>query len=216
MIAATILLLLAPALAGEPTPTPRAARGPTFCAEWIAQSREGYDRLTLFRDRELVWKTSRAGKDRVRRETLPADETDYFCGFFARDEFWGIPADLRTGLAGEFAVQSAVTLTRPDGSRKTIRFDELSTFTNESASVRSALEGLKGLFLAPLAPASRFAPDLLSPGMLLRRFDGHVFRVARVEKATGFVEVEGINEPYSQFIKIEELRFQFAPPEPAK
>ncbi len=204
------------AVVADPTPTPGPERGPTFCAEWIAQSREGYERLTLFRDRTLVWKTSQGGKDRVRRETLPADETEYFCRFFGRAEFWSIPADLRTGLAGEFAVQSAVTLARADGSRKTIRFDELSTFTNESAAVRSALEGLKSVFLTPLAPASRFAPDLLSPGMLLRRFDGHLFRIARVEKATGFVEIEGVNEPYSQFIKIEELRFQFGPPEPPR
>ncbi len=211
-----VAFALVVALAADATPTPVAERGPTFCAEWIAQSREGYERLTLFRDRTLVWKTSRGGKDRVRRETLPTDETQYFCSFFGRAEFWSIPPDLRTGLAGEFAVQSAVTLARADGSRKTIRFDELSTFTNESAAVRSALEGLKGVFLAPLAPASRFAPDLLAPGMLLRRFDGHVFRIARVEKATGFVEVEGVNEPYSQFIKIEELRFQFAPPEPPR
>lgn len=203
-------------LALTATPTPEPPKGPTFCAEWIAQSRGGYERLTLFRDRTLVWKTSREGKDRVRRETLSSAETDYFCGFFERDEFWKIAPDFRTGLAGEFAVQSAVTLARADGARKTIRFDEFSTFTSESAAVRSALEGLKGIFLAALAPASRYAPDALAVGMLLRRFDGHVFRIVRIERPTGFIEIEGVSEPYSQFVKIEELRFQFAPPEPSR
>lgn len=207
------MLLLLAALAATPTPAAEPPRGPTFCAEWISQSREGYERLTLFRDRALVWKTSRDGKEKVRREALPPAETDYYCTFFAREDFWKIPADLRTGLAGEFAVQSAVTLARSDGARKAIRFDDFSTMTNESAMLRAALEGLKGLFLAPLAPESRFAPDLLPPGTLLRRFDGRVFRVVRVEKVTGFVEIEGVSEPYSQFVKIEELRFQFAAPE---
>ena len=45
--------LLAAALAAGPTPTatPEPPPGPTFCVEWIRQSSEGYDRLTLFRDR---------------------------------------------------------------------------------------------------------------------------------------------------------------------
>lgn len=208
--------LLATMLVVTPTPIPEPPRGPTFCAEWIRQSSEGYDRLTLFRDGVLVWKTHRGGKEQLKRERLDGDEARFFCEFFTREDFWKLPGDLRTGLAGELAGESAVTLAREDGSRKGIRFDDLSTGDASSSSLRSALEGLKGIFLSPLAPPSRFAPDLLPPGTLLRRFDGHVFRVGRVEKATGYVEIEGVNEPYSQWIKLEELRFQFAPPEPPR
>ena len=60
-------LLLAAALSGSAPPTPEPARGPTFCAEWIRQSSEGYDRLTLFRNGTLVWKTSRADGSQVKR-----------------------------------------------------------------------------------------------------------------------------------------------------
>ena len=107
-----------PSLAPSPAPSPR---GPTFCAEWIRQSDEGYDRLTLFRDRTLVWKTSRHGKDELKRETLPQEETDFYCRFFAGKDFWDLPADSRSGMAGSFASTSAVTLAREDGSRKTVR-----------------------------------------------------------------------------------------------
>jgi hypothetical protein len=209
--------LLLAAVAATPTPVPAPPAGPTFCAEWIRQSSEGYDRLTLFRDGELVWKTHHGAKERLKREHLDEKEARYYCDqFFMQPDFWKIPDDIRTGLAGELAGESSVTLARMDGSRKSIRFDDLSTGDAASMSLRSALEGLKGIFLSPLAPPSRFAPDLLAPGTLLRRFDGHVFRVARVEKATGYVEVEGVNEPYSQWIRIEELRFQFAAPEPPR
>ena len=60
MIAA---VLLAAASAAVPTPpgvaptpgaTPTPPKGPTFCAEWIRQSNEGYDRLTLFRKLEFL------------------------------------------------------------------------------------------------------------------------------------------------------------------
>ena len=54
---------------------------------------------------------------------------------------------------------------------------------------------------------------MLAPGTLLKRFDGAVFRVRRLEKEKGFVEIVGVIEPYSQFVKIEELRYQFSPPE---
>ena len=199
--------------ATTPTASPTPIVGPTFCAEWIRQSNEGYDRLTVFRDGTLVWKTSRDGKDELKRETLPGAELHFYCEFFARPDLWTIPKDRRTGLAGELASSSAVTLARADGARVTLRFDEFSTDTAESSSLRSALEGLKGLFLSPLAPATRFHPDLLAPGTLLKRFDGAVFQVRRLEKESGFVEIVGVTEPYSQFVKIEELRFQFEPPE---
>ena len=195
------------------TPAPTPIPGPTFCAEWVRQSNEGYDRLTVFRDGELVWKTSRGGKDEVKREKLSPAELQFYCDFFSRTEIWTIPKDRRTGLTGQLASSSAVTLVRSNGDRITLRFDEFSTDTADSSSLRSALEGLKGLFLSPLPPATRFHPDLLAPGTLLKRFDGAVFQVRRLEKESGFVEIVGITEPYSQFVKIEELRFQFAPPE---
>ena len=158
-----------------------------------------------------MWKTHRGGKDQIKRERLDASEAKFFCeDFFSRNEIWGINADMRTGLTSQLAGESAVTLARPDGSRKVVRYDDLSTGDFASSSLRSALEGLKGIFLSPLAPPSRFAPDLLPPGTLLRRMDGHLFRVAHLEKATGYVEIEGVNEPYSQWVKIEELRYQFA------
>lgn len=208
-----ILLLGALAAPLTPTPSPAEPRGPTFCAEWIRQSGEGYDRLTLFRNGVLVWKTRRADRDEVKRETLEPPERDFYCTFFAREEFWSLAADLRTGLVGSLASSSAVTLARPDGSRKVLRFDDLSSGTAESSSLRAALEGLRGIFLSPLAPASRFAPANLSPGTLLKRFDGAIFRVNRLERDTGFVEIVGVTEPYSQFVKIEELRFRFFAPD---
>jgi hypothetical protein len=210
LLAAALLLTQAQA-----TPTPAVLPGPTFCVEWIRQSNEGYDRLTLFRDRMLVWKTSHGGQEEVKRERLDAAETAYYCGFFERAEFWALPSDFRTRLASEFASESAVTLTRSNGNRKSIRFDELSSHTADSASLSAALEGLKGIFLSPLSPASRYTPELLSPGTLLKRFDGAVFRVRKLTAETGFVEIVGVSEPYSQWVKIDELRYQFAPPERA-
>jgi hypothetical protein len=213
----TIVLLAASltATAGTPTPTPEPVTGPTFCVEWIHQSSEGYDRLTLFRDRTLVWKTHRGEHESIKRERLSVSEAGYYCDYFEREDFWSIPPDLRTGMLSDLAGESAVTLAAKSGNRKTIRYDDLSSHTAASASLRAALEGLKGLFLSPLAPASRYTADVLLPGTLLKRFDGTVFRVSRLEKETGFVEIVGVTEPYSQFVKIEELRFQFAPPEPA-
>ncbi len=207
MIALAALLLMFPAAEQGPA-------GPqTFCMEWIRQSSDGYERLTLFSDRTLVWKTRRGDLENVRRKTLDAEETSFYCDYFARAENWRLADDLRTGLTGEFARTSQVTLTRPDGARKQIRFDELSPLSPAAAALRSSLEGLRGMFESPLAPASRFAPSLLSPGMLLKRFDGAVFRIRMVDRDKGIVELEGVAEPYREFRKIEELRFLFSAPE---
>jgi hypothetical protein len=211
-------LSLLPILAAAPnapssTPPPPKAAAPTFCAEWIRQSHEGFDRFTVFTDSTLVWKTMRNGADEVRRKKLQPDELAFYCAYFTRPEVWELADEFGTGLTGEFASQSIVTLAKPDGSRKQLRFDELSALPAGAAALRSALEGLRLTFLSPLAPASRFTPETLPAGTILRRFDGEMFRVRQVIRERGFIELEGVREPYSEFKKIEELRFQFAPPE---
>ena len=198
-------LALAALLFGEPAPT--------FCAEWIRQSSQGYERLTLFADRTLVWKTSRGGVEEVKRQKLEAAELTFYCDYFRRREVWDLKEDLRTGLTGEFAAQSVLTIARPGGARKKIRFDDLSPLPPEASALRSALEGLRQAMVAPLAPASRFTAEHLAPGTILKRFDGAMFRVRQLIAEKGVVELEGVGEPYSEFKKIEELRFQFSPPE---
>ena len=204
-------VLLAASLSGA---LPARTAKPTYCLEWVRQSRQGYERITLFADRTVVWKTvATPGGEEVRRKTLTPEELEFYCTYFTRAEVWNLPDDLRTGLTGEFSSQSAIVAARKDGSLKRVKFDDLSALSADAAALRSALDGLKSIFTNPLAPASRFTADVLPPGTLLKRFDGAMFRVLRIEKEKGFVEIAGVNEPYSQFVKIEELRFQFSPPE---
>ena len=204
------LLMLAPLLGA-----PEGPKGPppTFCVEWIRQSREGYERFTLFTDRTLAWKKAKGGVEEVRRRRLEPEELAFYCAYFSRPELWELDEDLRTGLTGDFASQSSLTLVKADGSRRQIRFDDLSALPADAESLRASLEGLKLTFLSPLAPASRFTPETLSPGTLLKRFDGVVFRIRQIVKDKGLVELEGVREPYTEFKKIEDLRFQFSPPE---
>ena len=214
MTAVLTTLLALRALAGiDGTSGASASPKPTFCVEWIRQSSAGYERLTLFADATVILKTSDGEGELIRRKTLPAGEVEFYCSYFPRREFWQLSQDLRTGLTSDFNGQSLVTLTRPDGARKTIRFDDLSALSADAGSLRAALDGLKAAIMNPLAPASRFMPDTLPVGTLLKRFDGAVFRVPKLEKEKGFVEIRGVNEPYSQFVKIDELRFQFSAPE---
>ena len=206
------LVLLALLAGPAPAATPVGNR-PSFCLEWVRQSREGYERVTLFTDRTVVWKTAAGGKEEVRRKTLAPEELTFYCTYFARRELWELPEDLRTGLTGEFSAQASITLVRDDDTRKRIRYDELSALSSDAAALRSALEGLKTIFTNPLAPASRFTANVLPPGTRLKRFDGAIFQVVRIEPEKGIVEIAGLTEPYSQFVPIEQLRFQFSPPE---
>lgn len=231
MTGLAILVLSVAALSSRsadptPTPTPTATpasvvsatpastpAGRTFCAEWIRQSREGYERLTLFANRSLVWKRSRDGKDDVMRKEIAPEELAFYCEYFSRPEVWALPGDLRTGLSGDFAAVSALSLTRSDGLVKTIRFDDFSALPAEAAGIRAALEGLRAMLTSPLAPASRFAPASLAVGQILKRFDGEFFRIRTIDREKGVVELEGVQEPYREFRRIEDLRYQYSPPE---
>lgn len=202
------MLCLGAAVAVSPGPLP----APSFCAEWVRQSSEGYDRLTLFADRTLVWKTRRGDAEDLKRRTLEADEAKFYCEYFRKPEFWALPEDLRSRMTGEFLTESRVRLTRPDGSSKDIRFDELSALTPDASALRASLEGLRRIFSERIAPASKFTAQTLQPGTVLRRFDGVLFRVRTVDEGKGVVELEGVSEPFSFFRKIGELRFLFQAP----
>jgi len=204
---------LAFVLAAAASPMLSDSPAPTFCVEWIEQTRDGYERLTLFADRTVAWKRRRAGADELKRERLTPEEAKFYCDYFRGDEIWNAPADLRSGLTGDFVKESTVTVARENGSRREIRFDELSALTPEAAALRSSLEGLRGTFTAPLAPATRFTAENLPPGTILKRFDGVLFRVRRIEAGKNVVELEGVREPYVEFRKLEELRYLFTPPE---
>ena len=205
-VVALRILVAAAAMAAPSSP-------PTFCAEWVEQSREGYERLRLFEDRNLVWKRQQAGNEQLKRQRLTPEEAKFYCDYLRSDDIWSSPEDLRSQVIGDLVKQSVVTLTRPDGSRREIRFDEFSAMTPQSAALRSSLDGLRRVFTAPLAPATRFTAENVPPGTILKRFDGVLFRVRRVDSLKGVVELEGVNEPYSEFRKLEDLRFLFAPPE---
>jgi hypothetical protein len=202
----TCLLFWARAVCASPMPAP------TYCAEWVRQSTEGYERVTLFSDGVLVWKTRRGEVEDLRRKALEPEEAKFYCEYFAGAGFWALPEDLRSRMTGQFATQSVLRLARPDGSTKEIRFDELSPLSPDASALRSSLEGLKQMFAERIAPASKFTAQTLAPGTVLKRLDGALFRVVRLDEAKGIVELEGLSEPFSIFRKIEDLRFFFHAP----
>ena len=208
-----IVLLLAGFAAPPSSLFADEALPPSFCGEWIRQSREGYERVTLFADQTLVWKVRRSGEpEDVRRKKIGPDETKYYCDFFARPEFARMDADLRTRLNAEFVSESVITVARPNGSQSQVRFDDLSTLSPDLSGLRAALEGLRTLFTRAIAPASRFTSETLKVGMVLTRFDGVQFRIRLVDATKGVVELEAIAQPFSTFRRIDELRFFFRPP----
>ncbi|HKD11732.1 MAG TPA: hypothetical protein VKE50_06635 [Thermoanaerobaculia bacterium] len=200
-----------PANASAAAPMP----APTYCVEWIRQSTEGFERLTLFSDRTLVWKTRHGEQEDWKRKTLEAEEAKFYCDYFAGPSLWSLPSDQRSHVHGEFVTESLARLARPDGSIHEVRFDELAALSPDAAALRASLDGLKRFFTDPLAPASQFTPETLQPGTVLKRFDGTVFRVRMLDEGRGVVELEGVDEPFSQFRRISDLRFFFQAPGPA-
>jgi len=208
-LVALALALRAAASLAAPMPAP------TYCVEWIRQSTEGFERLTLFSDRTLVWKMRHGEHEDWKRKTLEAEEAKFYCDYFAGPTLWALPSDVRSHVPGEFITESLVRLARPDGSTHEIRFDELAALSPDASSLRASLDGLKRFFTDPLPPASQFKAESLAPGTVLKRFDGAVFRVRMLDEGRGVVELEGVDEPFSQFRRISDLRFFFQAPGPA-
>ena len=186
---------------------------PTYYFEWIARSGAATTRLTLFTDRTLVRKTKDGDRTHVDRRVLSEEEYAHYLAYFAEAKRTaGGRLDFDSGLAGDFQVNSKAEFRPPGQPNWTFRFDSFSPLSLEASRIKTALEGLRDSFGHVLPSPGDFAPDKIPPGTVLTRLDGKRFRVHRVDRDAGVVELEGIDEPYSLFVKIENLRFTFKAP----
>lgn len=200
--AAVGILSASPASAGEPT----------YLFEWIARTRETVSRLTLFSDRTLVRKTALGKQSDIKKRKLSVEEYDYYAAYFSDPESLRAAGSHESGATGDLLSISEVSFQLPDGRKWRMSFDSLSSLTFEAVRVKSALEGLYDSFGKVLPSPSDFSPEKMPAGTILRRRDGARFRVVHVDPDRSVVELHGLEEPYSLFLKIDELRFTFWPP----
>ena len=203
---------VAAALAACAVSAARAA-APTYLVEWVSRTGEAMQRVTLFADGVLVRKSRAAdGKIEMKKRKLPASEYDSYAALFRSPEAAGAAGVFESGMSGEGVVHSVITVANADGSAWTLTFDSFAALTPEAHRLRGALEDLRDSFGRLHASTGDFPPEKLVPGTILRKRDGSEFRILRFDEHAGVVEVRGLNEPYSQFFKLETLAGTFQPP----
>jgi hypothetical protein len=191
---------------------PPAEGGPTYVAECVKRTGKDVERVTLFSDGVLVRKTTTDGKIDMKKRKLAPTELHSYVAVFRADGIEEAAGVFDSGMSGDELPRFQITVTRSDGHPWTIVFDALSALTPEAQRVRSAIEDLRDSFGKPRAAPGDFPPDKLVPGTILRRRDGAEFRVVRFDEHAGVVELKGLDEPYSQFFKLDRLAESFLPP----
>jgi hypothetical protein len=208
--AAAWLLVLA---AGAAAPVRTAqGQGTTDLFEWVSKAAGSQMRLTLFFDHTLVRKTTGGGSTALKKRLLSPEEYDYYARFFSEPDSTRGAGSFESGMTGDMVAESVATFHLPDGRTWRMSWDSFSAFSIEAMRVRAALLGLRDSFGKVLPSPGDFAPDKIPPGTVLRRRDGAEFRVMNIDATGGMVELRGINEPYSEFLKIDDLRYTFAAP----
>lgn len=191
---------------------PLAAAEPTYLFEWVSRTRESTGRLTLFTDRTLVRKLTAGKAVDMKKRKLSEEEYDYYAAYFSDPQSLRAAGSYESGTTGDLLSVCEVTFQLPGGKKWKMSYDTLSTLTFEAVRVKSALEGLYDSFGKVLPSPTDFSPDKMPPGTILRRRDGARFRVIRVDGDHGMVELQGVNEPYTLFLRIDDLRFTFLAP----
>ena len=192
---------------------PEPATAPTYVAEWVSRTHDASQRVTLFADGVLVRKsTGPDGKTEMKKRKLAPAELDSYVAIFRAPEAEQGAGSFESGMGGDEVVHSVITVTRRDGHPWTIAFDTFAAVTPEAQRIRAAMEDLRDSFGKARASAGDFPPEKLVPGAILRRRDGAEFRVVRFDERAGVVELKGLDEPYSQFYRLDSLAATFLPP----
>jgi hypothetical protein len=212
MIASRSRVLVAAAFVACLSADARGA-GPTYLVEWVSRTGDAMQRVTLFSDGVLVRKSRAAdGKIEMKKRKLAASEYDSYVALFRAPDAAGAAGVFESGMSGEGVVHSVITVTNPGGDVWTLAFDSFAALTPQAYRLRGALEDLRDSFGKLRASSGDFPPEKLVPGAILRKRDGTEFRILRFDEHAGVVEVRGLNEPYSQFFKVETLAGTFLPP----
>jgi hypothetical protein len=190
------------------------AEPPTTIVEWIHQGGSQWSRVTLFTDGMLVWKTrdARSEKENFHSRRVTPEELDFYRLYFGRAEFFLLPQDLTSGADADTAESDAVTVTRPNGDHRTIRWDQLSSLPLAAAALRASLLGLRSSFDTALPAIEDYSPDRIPPGTVLTRRDGEPFRVRAYYEDRGILELVGVRDPITIFLALKDVRIQFLPP----
>jgi hypothetical protein len=199
---------LAASLAASASPGP-----PTYLVEWVSHTGEAMQRVTLFSDGVLVRKSKAAdGKIEMKKRKLAPSEYDSYVAIFRTPEASEAAGVFESGMSGDGVVHSVITVTNPDGGTWTLSFDSFAGLTPQAYRLRTALEDLRDSFGRLHASSGDFPAEKLVPGAILHKRDGKEFRIVRFDERAGVVEVRGLDEPYSQFFKLETLPQTFLPP----
>ena len=188
------------------------AAAPTYLFEWVSRTNDTSGRLTLFADRTLVRKLTSGKQTDMKKRKLSQEEYDYYVAYFNDPQSLRAAGSYESGTTGALLSVSEATFVTPEGGKWKLSFDSLSSLTFEAMRVKSALEGLWDSFGKVLPSPSDFAPEKIPPGTVLHRRDGARFRVLHVDDSRGMVELQGVEEPYTLFLKIDDLRFTFSAP----
>ena len=196
-----------------PPPDPAGGEAaPTWVAEWISKTGDAMQRVTLFADGVLVRKSVADGKIEMKKRKLAAAELDSYVAIFRAPEADIAAGTFDSGMSGERLAHSVISVMRADGRPWKIEFDSFSAVTPEAQRIRGAMEDLRDSFGKITASSGDFAPEKLAPGRILKRRDGVEFRIVRYDERARVVELKGLDEPYSQFYKLEDLAASFYPP----
>lgn len=192
---------------------PQSGTLPTYVVEWASRTKDTSQRLTLFADGVLVRKSRAAdGKTEMKKRKLSPAELDSYVAIFRAADADQAAGTFESGMGGDEVVHSVITVTRRNGHPWKIVFDTFAAVTPEAQRIRTAMEDLRDSFGKIRASTGDFPPDKLLPGTILRRRDGAEFRIVRYDDHAGVVELKGLDEPYSQFYKLDSLAATFIPP----
>ncbi|HEX5761118.1 MAG TPA: hypothetical protein VF121_18170, partial [Thermoanaerobaculia bacterium] len=199
-------LLLAAALAAPLASEAPAPRRPELlrldCASSI-----GRREVTLFERGTVRLVEGAPGKELSALRELGPDELDAFLRRFAEVDLSEV-GRLSKGVEGEWVERCRFELALPSAPPRSFAFGRYDTLPLALARVlRIADELAAGLEVRP--PAELPAGYRPQRGDLLRRADGHVYRVAGFTVDGRALELRGLHQPLTLYVLREELRREF-------
>ncbi len=205
-------------VAPTPTPTPPPEPVPAFLVSYSVTRKDDMERLALFENGVIDYKSSSGGMTVEKRLRLSKEE---------RDLFWRVVRDLRdlksdsmpigASLNAREARTIRIEVAGNDGDQIVVQFEDTKAVPLSVARARGALEDLRGQILEKERKERErsWQPRGVKAGMLLkRRSDGAVFRVSQGDTFGTLLELEDVERHLEKLMmKRNELPVVFERPE---
>lgn len=198
-----ILFMIRPVFPGPPAP-------PSYILEYTAREAESLERLTLFKDGMVVYKTRKPdAPDLLLKRQLSPEEIRVYLDAIEASGIFDLHEKVRSTVTGQLVHGWTLALSLPKRGERSFEGTALQSVPLSVGKMLRIAQDLSEALLQKWRDTDPFQERPPVPGDVLESFESNLYAVVRFVDERDQYELRGVKQPVTYFVKTGELKLFF-------